>query len=286
MTNITKVNEAVTRLDIQDVKAGDVIKFLFLSDIHIDSTWCDRKLLKQHLDRAMEENAKVFVAGDMFDAMQGPKDPRSSYRELGVEYKGNDYFDRILEDAVQFFMPYKDILSMVGYGNHEYSVVRHNGTDLIQRFVGALRREGSKVVAGGYGGFIRVSTYSTMKTPDNTTWMYYNHGAGGDAPVTQGAIQTNRQAVFISGCDVIWNGHNHKSYIMSQSTLIPTGKDNIRQGLIWFLRTPGYKNEMQNPAHGFAASRMMSPTPRGCIWGEMNIDGQRQSSMLFTQDIR
>lgn len=217
---ITSKSDEVIRIDYKDVYIGWEGDILFLSDVHIDSPWCDRKLLKHHLDEAVEKNAVILIAGDLFDGMQGPNDPRRSYRELKESLKGNDYFDRILDDALEFFAPYAANLGMVGYGNHEYSIVRHNGTDLTQRFVGALRRDtGSPVVAGGYGGFIRLSVFDTMQTPSASMWIYYNHGAGGDAPVSQGAIQTNRQAAWLLNCDLVWNGHNHKSYVMSQSTM-------------------------------------------------------------------
>ena len=282
MDNITVTarGEEITRLDVADPS----VKILFLSDIHIDNPWCERRLLKAHLDQAVSDNAVILIAGDLFDAMQGPKDPRQSYRELKESLKGTNYFDRVLDDAVDFFMPYRANLGMVGYGNHEYSVLRHNGTDLIQRFVGTMRRDGSPVVAGGYGGFVRLSFFSILKTPDATMWIYYNHGAGGDAPVSQGAMQTARQAAWLRNCDLVWNGHNHKSYVMSQSTLEPNNKDNIRQGLIYFIRTPGYKNEMREPAHGFAASRNMSPTPRGCVWGDIEVH-RHDLKVKYTQDI-
>jgi hypothetical protein len=116
-------------------------------------------------------------------------------------------------------------------------------------------------------------------------WAFYNHGAGGDAPVTQGAIQTNRQATWLANVDLIWNGHNHKSYVMSQSVIGPSNKDIIKQGLIYFIRTAGYKNELQKPAHGYAASKNMSPTPRGCVWGHLEYSHGGSLGATYTQDI-
>jgi predicted phosphodiesterase len=272
---ITSKHDAITRIDIPDFVANWKQHILFLSDIHLDSIYCDIKLLKKHLDEAIEKNAMILIAGDLFDGMQGRNDPRSSYKELKANQKGIDYFDRVLQEAVTFFTPYKDNLVMVGYGNHEYSICHHNGTDLIQRFVGIMRGLGSQVVVGGYGGYIRIGVYDNkIATPRDSLRIYYNHGGGGEAPVTKGMIQTNRQSAYIRGADVVWNGHNHQEYISHQATVELTNKDVVKQGLVTFIRTPGYKNEYGDQSHGFngfAASRMMAPTPRGCAWGELSF---------------
>jgi predicted phosphodiesterase len=270
---------------LKDIGTDWEKKILFLSDVHFDSPWCDRKLLKSHLEEAVKEDGIILCAGDLFDVMQGPKDPRSDYRELMAKYKTSAYFDDVLNDAFDFLRPYIKNFAVLGYGNHEYGVLHHNGTDLIQRLVEKMRKEGSQVVAGGYGGFIRIAGYrNKLDTPYMNYRIYYNHGTGGEAPVTQGAIQTNRQAVWVRDCDLIWNGHNHKSYIMDQATLGINNKDEISQNIVYFIRTPGYKNEMQVPAHGFAASRNMAPTPRGCIWATLKA-GVERFTVRYTQDI-
>ena len=285
-TVISLGNGDVTRINITGLFDGWKKRVLFLSDIHIDSPYCDRDLLKKHMKEAIAEDAPILQIGDTFDAMQGPKDPRASLRELKEILKGNDYFDRVLDDGISFFSPFAPNLAMVGYGNHEYSVVRHAGTDLIQRFVQSMRREyQSPVVAGGYGGFIRIAGYIGSKnTPAANLRICYNHGSGGGAPVTKGTIQTARQAVWVRDVDAVWNGHNHQSYILPQSTMGINNKDTVEQGLVYFLRTPGYKNEMAHPSHGYAVSGNMAPTPRGCIWGEISYADDR-FTVRYTQDI-
>jgi UDP-2,3-diacylglucosamine pyrophosphatase LpxH len=287
--NITSKQDAITRIDLQDFRAGWKQHILFLSDIHFDSDYCETKLLKKHLDEALDKDAIILIAGDLFDGMQGHNDPRRSYKELKEKYKGIDYFDRIKNDAVDFFMPYKNNLAMLGYGNHEYSIVHFNGTDLVQRFVSDLRKEGSQIVSGGYGGYIRIGIHGdSMKTPFENLRIYYNHGAGGEAPVTKGMIQTNRQATYVRGVDVIWNGHNHQEYISHQATIEITTKDVVKQGLVTFIRTPGYKNEWGDQSHGFngfASSKMMAPTPRGCAWGELSYENPHKISNKFMADV-
>jgi predicted phosphodiesterase len=281
--------DAITRIDLQDFRVGWKQHILFLSDIHLDSPFCDRKLLKKHLDEAVDKNAIILINGDLFDSMQGRNDPRRSYKELKESLKGIDYFDRVLDDAVEFFRPYFAELALIGYGNHEYSIVHFNGTDLVQRFVGAMRGLGSQIVVGGYGGGIRIAAYNdNMTTPKDSLRIYYNHGSGGEAPVTKGMIQTNRQAAYIQNANVIWNGHNHQEYISNQSFISMTNKDKFEQGIVTFIRTPGYKNEYGDLSHGFngfAASRMMSPTPRGCAWGELSCTDKHKIAAKYTADV-
>jgi predicted phosphodiesterase len=276
---ITQRQDAVTRIDLDGYNIDWKKHILFLSDIHLDSPFCDQKLLHKHCNEAVEKDAAILIAGDLFDAMQGHNDPRRSYKELKESLKGIDYFDRALDEAVEFFRPYKDNLAMLGYGNHEYSVVHFNGTDLAQRFTGVMRGLGSKMVTGGYGGYIRIGVYrESQSTPYSSLRIYYNHGGGGEAPVTKGMIQTNRQAAYVRGCDVVWNGHNHQEYISHQSTIELNNKDKVVQGLVTFIRTPGYKNEYADATHGFngfAASKMMAPTPRGCAWGELSYNDKQ-----------
>jgi UDP-2,3-diacylglucosamine pyrophosphatase LpxH len=285
---ISQQQDAVTRIDLDGYCSGWKQHVLFLSDVHLDSVFCDQKLLKKHLDEAMEKEAIILNAGDLFDAMQGHNDPRRSYKELKESLKGINYFDRALDEAVEFFRPYKDNLAMFGYGNHEYSLVHFNGTDLVQRFAGAMRSFGSAVVVGGYGGYVRIGAYTNKQdTPYASLRIYYNHGGGGEAPVTKGMIQTNRQAAYVRGVDVVWNGHNHQEYISHQSTIELNNKDKVIQGLVTFIRTPGYKNEYADATHGFngfAASRMMAPTPRGCAWGELSYN-EKQINGKYTADV-
>jgi UDP-2,3-diacylglucosamine pyrophosphatase LpxH len=96
--------------------------FLFISDVHLDSVHCDRVKLKQHLDLALERNAIVFIFGDLLDLMQGKYDPRSNKADLNPKYNTARYIDEVINDVVDFLMPYKSIMAFYSPGNHETSV--------------------------------------------------------------------------------------------------------------------------------------------------------------------
>lgn len=40
-------------------------RLLLLSDLHIDSVYCDRAVLKRHLERGVQEGAYIAIAGDV-----------------------------------------------------------------------------------------------------------------------------------------------------------------------------------------------------------------------------
>ena len=71
-----------------------------------------------------------------------------------------------------------------------------------------LLREKHKVFVGGYGGVI------LFRDSGQVLPAKYFHGSGGEAPVTRGAIQTNRQAVFLPDFQLVMNGHSHHHYII------------------------------------------------------------------------
>jgi len=281
---ILQISRGVARINITEPEQW----FLLQSDVHADSVYCNKKLLKQHLKKAEERDARILIAGDLFDAMQGAKDPRRSYKELKKALKTDAYFDAVLDDVWSVYEPYAKLLAVVGYGNHEYAVTRHNGTDLINRFVGRCREAGAQTAVGGFGTWVRFSTYrESQATPADTVWMYAMHGAGGtESPVTRGVIQTNRQGVYLKNVDVVWNGHNHNAYIVPIANVHPTNKDAIKQDITWFLRTPGYQDGYDDGIDGWAVSRGMMPKPMGAIWMHVTQTGHDKSIKLeFHQDL-
>lgn len=60
---------------------------LATSDRHIDSPHTDLPLQKRHLSQAVDRGAFVLDLGDLYDAMQGRNDKRSSKSDLKDQYK-------------------------------------------------------------------------------------------------------------------------------------------------------------------------------------------------------
>jgi len=269
----------------EDAPTGWEQYVLLMSDNHHDSPLCERKLEEKHLKEARDKKAWILFGGDYFDAMQGRKDPRSSYNNLDPALLGGDYLDRLVKFNADFLAPYAENIALIARGNHETGALKHYNVDLTSQLVYRLRNETkSDVRAGGYGGWVRF-LFTMDKTKRFSLNLKYFHGAGGEAPVTRGAIQTNRQAVYLPDADIVWNGHNHQGYVImiQRERLSNAGK--VFQDVQWHVRTPGYLNGYGDGSEGWAVESGMSPTPLGCVWLRLFREGNR-IRVNAIQDVR
>ena len=232
-------------------------KLMLLSDLHIDSPKCDRDRLQSDLKEAKRDNIPVFLIGDTFDCMGGKWDKRKSQKGIRPEHKTDYYFDAVVDTTVEFFEPYKDVLALITKGNHETAISKHNETDLIQRLVGALRREGSNVMAGPYSGFI---TASQLQNPKKRTTkvIYFHHGFGGGGEVSRG-LQNHSQSARQAQFDVSISGHIHRRNMDENiiACVNNTGGVVYKQQLL--LRSSTYKNDLD----GWCEEKGMGPRPLG-----------------------
>ena len=194
-------------------------------------------------------------------------------KELRPEYRRDDYYDFVVKDVGDAHAPYADRILMLGRGNHETSVLKNSNTDLIDRLAFYMNTTtGSHIMTGGYGGWIRFMFTHSGVTPDSSLKLKYFHGAGSEAPVTRGVIQTNRQAVYLPDADIVLNGHNHNNYY------VPISRERIsNKGTLFFdiqhhIRVPGYKSEYADGSGGWAVERGGIPKPNGAAWMRMFYD--------------
>lgn len=237
---------------------------LIISDVHWDSAWCDRKVLTKHLDQAKASNSPIFMFGDFFDVMQGKWDPRKSYDQLRPEHQGPNYLDLLVNTASDYLMPYKEQLALIGYGNHETAIIKRHEVDLIQRLVGILRKDGSKVVTGQYWGFVQfVLSCSTHK---DTKTLHYHHGYGGGGEVTRGLIDHSRTRGQYQA-DIYVSGHIHRRNMDENILLRCTTKGKIRSINQMFLRCSSYKHEDS----GYHIEKGRAARPIGGWWLEFSM---------------
>lgn len=264
----------VTVVRISYISCEDTLKLLLRSDAHHDSFYNLRDLEKKHLDQALRDDAYILDGGDIFDAMQGKHDPRRGYQELRPEFKVAAYFNAIVDDAAKFYAPYIKNWLLFGKGNHELSVLSHSNTDLLSM----LKDKHPSINIGGVGGWIKFKFERENGGARTTVNLRYHHGNGGNAPVTKGVIDTNRQAVYLPDADIVWNGHNHNAYMLPLARERITDTNKIYRDLSYFLRTPGYKDQ-----GAWEREKMLSPSPHGAIWVEINISrGSRPKITCYT----
>lgn len=251
----------VLRLD----KNWEETKVLLISDLHWDNPKCDRELLKKHLDQAVKGNHDILINGDLFCLMQGAYDPRKSKSDIRPEHNHANYFDAIINTAVDWFAPYAHLIKLVGYGNHETAILKRQETDIIERFVTLLNyKTGSAIQVGGYGGWIRYQFTDGSST--QSFKIKYMHGYGGGGSVTRGVIQHNRMTVNVEGADAIWMGHVHEDYELTYTVEELTNKDTVMLRDILMIRTSAYKEEYGDGSKGFHIERGASPKPIGGRW--------------------
>jgi len=260
----TDQNGAVTTVRI-DYSGGNNEHTLFLaSDLHVDAVTCARDVLLADMQDAVNKNAMIFLFGDIFDAMQGRFDPRRSMEELRPEYRRSDYYDFVVKDVARVLSPFAKNIVLISDGNHETSTLKNAGISLTDRLIWVLNTEhGGSILHGGYGGWVRFMMEKGSSGRRTSVKLKYFHGAGGDAPVTRGVIQTNRQAVYLDGADIVVNGHNHSSYWVPIVKETLTNSGNVIFSTQHHIRIPGYKNEYNDGTRGWAVERGVPPKPLG-----------------------
>jgi hypothetical protein len=253
-----------------DQRSGSV-DLLLTSDVHYDSIHCNRELYKKHLDAAKKHESLIIDTGDLIDMMQGRYDNRRSYNDIRPEYINERYYDLVINDTAEFLKPYKDNFLILGRGNHEQAVVKHVGTDPNSRIVHELRNAGSRVVSGGYGGWVILFFGEDTKRARSSFRIKYFHGAGGEAPVTKGVIQTARQAVYLPDADMVVNGHNHNEYVLTVKRERINRNGGLYFDVVHFIRTPGYKDDYGVGSDGWEVERAGVPKPQGCVWATIDV---------------
>ena len=213
---------------------------LLLSDVHFDSTKCDRDMLKDHLDKALALKASVYIFGDWFDLMQGMYDPRRSYSSLRPEYKSITYLDDVINDAVEFLEPYKEVLAMVGRGNHETNIEKRLSTSPIDRLVGAL---GGGIMAGPYSGWVQLvySRNANNHGGRHQRMLHFHHGYGGNAPRSKGVLNVDLDQKEWPDADVIVSGHTHQKWHVPISVERITDRLNTYEDTVHHLKLGSYK---------------------------------------------
>ena len=274
MIQTTEISRNVHIMDLP--KNETDCKLLLMSDLHWDNPKCERKLLKKHLDEAKEKNAKVIINGDFFCLMQGKGDPRRNKDDIRDEHNNAKYLDSIIKTAVEWFEPYAEIIELITYGNHETGIIKHQETDVLERFVERLNTVANpknKVNVGGYSGWfiVRHSRKNKTKSPTKVYKIKYHHGYGGGGPVTKGTIQHQREMNKVQGADMLWMGHVHEDYEMTYTYEYLDHQNNVKHKDVCMLRTASYKEEYQDGYGGFHIERGRPVKPMGGRWLDLKF---------------
>lgn len=242
---------------------------LLMSDIHFDNTHCHRSLLNEHLDLARATNAKVLIIGDLFCLMQSVGDRRSASAEMREGYTVETYDNDVVRDALNFFGPYADLISMVSYGNHEASYARKNSSDVLRTFVEWMNeRHGTNMQLMPYEGWIQLSFESTTGGHSKTISGWYHHGAGGGGRVSKGAPKSTYRNAELDGASFVVTGHIHESWDIQTVKRGLDQRGRPCRNDVFSIQLPTYKDEMlkEGEYYNYHTGNERAPRALGAYW--------------------
>lgn len=262
MFDVKKISKNIHNIYLKGVAADIAI----LSDIHWDNPKCDRDTLKKHLNHCLKNNIPIVIIGDLFCLMQGRGDKRSSKSDIRPEHNNSRYLDSVIETAVEWWTPYAKLLTVIGYGNHETAIIKHQETDVLNRFVNMLNlKTGSNVHTGGYGGWI-IYTITRSKNATSSFRHKYYHGSGGGGIVTKGALNLTRSLEMYENMDLFTMGHIHENSSRNdvrESLEYVNGKYKMVHKKIHHCITGTYKEEYGDGSSGWHVERGAPVKPIG-----------------------
>lgn len=192
--------------------AQDEFPILLASDLHFDEPGFDRELFTRDFDRAKREESRILINGDVFGCIL-PGDLKR-YTRGNDKGGGDGVINEAVEEAERLFLPYVNQIDMIGLGNHEVSVLKFHHVDITRLLLFALARHRDPALPpirhGGYTGYIRYQFEGPSRSHSQHFDIFYNHGQGGNAEVTDGIIDIKRRLYTQS--DLIWLGHKHRRF--------------------------------------------------------------------------
>ena len=192
-------------------KSGKVIKLALFSDIHFDSPDCDRETLKRHLDFCKKDGRYILINGDLFDAIILSDRKRAAAHLIT---NTDNQLNVKLNEIYEFLKPYQENILFIGRGNHEESIMKYNGLDILEMLTTMLNMgQEHKILYGNYANFLRFTFKEQGKNQHNYHYdIYAHHGAGGSAPATKGMLDFGAIAKGVNA-DLIWLAHKHNSLV-------------------------------------------------------------------------
>ena len=192
------------------IHANVPLKAALFSDPHIDSPNFDQSTFEEHAHYCLEDQRYMLFGGDLFDGIIRTDTKRAVNSLLE---RGDNQLNIKLDKAYELLKPYQNQILFFGRGNHEESILKYNGVDMLE-VLAKMLNSGQKhqIIVGNYANFIRFAFKDARGKSVAHYDIYQHHGMGGNAPVTKGIIDWNRIGKSVNA-DLIWTGHRHNAII-------------------------------------------------------------------------
>lgn len=271
-------------VNIPLTKEGDEHWTLMSADRHIDNPHSNQDLQKKHLDQVVERAGSCLDCGDVFCAMQGKYDKRSSKSTVRPEHQHGDYLDRLVSTTSDFFQPYANHIIAIGSGNHEQSIYQKHETHILDRMIERINdRTGSRIPHSRYTGWV-VFKFRLSKTNTQVKRLWYMHGYGGGGPVTQDTIQAQRQKVYVENADVMFSGHTHDAWAQNTVRLRLNQEYEVEKRNVWYVKGCTYKDEYGDGKGGWHVETGKPPKPIGAWWLRSYLEGAKvRQQVVFAE---
>ena len=260
------------------VKANQPLKLALFSDGHIDNPNFDEATFTEHAKYCLKGGYYMLFGGDLFDGIIRTDHKRAVNSLLE---SGDNQLNIKLNRVYELLKPYQKQILFIGRGNHEESLLKYNGFDILEELVRILNMgQSHQIVLGNYANFIRFSFKNKSGKGVAHYDIYQNHGMGGSAPVTKGMIDFNRIAKGVNA-DLIWIGHKHQAIIDASDPIMyinKTGEIVLKNRQC--IMTPSYqKGRTIDPNINFA-ERMYSHTAISGF-GELILNPKKPKGMEY-----
>ena len=244
---------------------------LLCSDMHIGSVCSDHDSIVSQLQQAKRIGARVIINGDLFDAI-GPKDRRFDLTTLHPTVcREKDLAAAIIRLALDLLMPFRDIIDVIGVGNHEETWINYGYNDPVRRVIEEMNRTGARVKHGSFWGYINTKFMVPGYRCKPSHKLLYLHGTGGDSPVTKGTIDFNRKGRnWVYDCLTFGHKHNLVCAVDQIADVSPRGRYSERK-LLNLQTGSYYRNYRQLKDsevldQSYAARSAHPPKPIGGIF--------------------
>lgn len=265
----------------KDVEYNKDYYMLAIADTHIGNTGFNKKLFKKDMDRALSLNADVFIIGDLVDAIVFTDVKRYVPSVNDSEANRDDQVNKWIEDTVNLLAPYAKNIKMISMGNHEYTILKRHGIDIIKLIIKELNNEhGGNIIYGGFLGYMQY--LFTLQQPNSTAKkkmdILYYHGKGGDAPVTKGMIDFSRKKLnFVF--DLYLTGHKHTLITDTDKVVYLSVNGNVVEKQTRCIECGTYMGLDSNKGIGYAEVGGYSPKDLGGVFIRYNIDYNKEITM-------